>query len=125
VNKEFVESIGAIRQESLGMLKNLRAVKGENYARVVHSIILADQINSIGDMFVDSTEDKTKDLAKALTDAQMNMIALIMKYFFRSSQLTEGQIEEAFSDASRMQKLAHSLVDKAKSMSEEGKVMGA
>lgn len=124
MNKEFIESIGSIRQESIGMLKNVRAVKGENYARVVHSIILADQIDMISGAFVAGADEESKELAEQISGVQLKMLALIMQYFIRSTGFSEEQIEEAFRDAEQIQKNTNSLVSQAKDMADNGQVMG-
>lgn len=125
MNEQFIESMVNIREESLGMIKTLRAVKGENHARLVHAIILADQIDNIGNVFSSSASQETRPTAEALRQAQMNMVALIMKYLFRATQFSDSQISEAFADAERIQKSTYSLVETAGALSDQGKVMGS
>lgn len=124
MTEEFFKSSEAIRQESIGMIKTLRAVKGENYARLVHSIILADQVEHVSNIFVESTTPDTRDLAKALAKAQMNMVSQIMTYYTRCTQFSEDQIAEAFKDANLIQDSTYDLLAKANDMSKSGKVMG-
>lgn len=124
MNQEFIKSADAIRKESMDMIKTLRAVKGENYARLVHSVIMADQIESIGNIFVDSASEETKEIATYLVHAQMSMIAQIVKYYTRSTQFTDEQVAEAFKDAELVQKNTFDLLERAKELSESGKVIG-
>lgn len=124
MNQEFIKSADHIRKESMDMIKTLRAVKGEHYARLVHSVIMADQIESIGNIFVDSASDETKEIATYLIHAQMNMVAQIVKYYTKSSQFTEDQISEAFKDAELVQKNTFDLLQRAKELSDLGKVIG-
>lgn len=124
MNQEFIKSADTIRKESMDMIKTLRAVKGENYARLVHSVIMADQIESIGNIFVDSSSEETKEMATYLVHAQMNMLAQIVKYYTRATQFTDEQVAEAFKDAELVQKNTFELLERAKELSESGKVIG-
>lgn len=124
MNKEFIQSADVIRKESMGMIKTLSAVKGENYARLVHTVIMADQIETIGNIFIDSASDDTKELAAHLVRAQMSMVAQIIKYYTRSTQFSDKQIEEAFKDSDLVQKSTFELLQKAKDLSDSGKVIG-
>lgn len=124
MNEEFLKSIDNIREESFAMLKSIRAVRGESYSRLVHSIILADQIETACEVFREAADDRSKDIADHLAKAQMNMVGQIMKYFVRSTGYTDEQIAEAFADAKRIQGSTYELIDKAHSMSQSGQVMG-
>ena len=121
---EFFKSVDAIRGVSIDMLKNLRAVKGENYARLVHAIILTDSIVNIGETFVKAASDETKPAAEMLSGAQEKMAALIMQYFIRSTGFSEQQVEEAFKDAERLLGTASGLINTAVQMAESGQSMG-
>lgn len=124
MNEEFLKSIDNIREESFAMLKSIRAVRGESYARLVHSIILADQIESACDVFRKAADGGSSELADHLVKAQMNMVGQIMKYFIRSTGYTDEQIAEAFADSQRIQNSTYELIDKAHGMSQSGQVMG-
>lgn len=124
MNEAFLKSVASIRHESIGMLKNLRSVKGDDYARLVHAIILADQIESVSTIFVESTTPESRELAQALATAQINMVAQIMNYFTRCTQFSDESLADAFNDAGLFQRKANDLISKAKDMSESGKVMG-
>ena len=124
MNEPFAKSVKNIRAESLGMIKNLRSVKGEAHARAVHSIILADQIDNVTGVFMRSSSQESRQFAENLGRTQMNMVALIMKYLFRSLSLTDQQIEDAFRDAERIQRNTESLINTADELSGEGKVVG-
>lgn len=124
MNEQFLQSIDNIREESFAMLKSLRAVRGESYSRLVHAIILADQIESASSVFVDASDEDSKEIAEHLAKTQSNMVGQIMKYFIRATQYTDEQIVEAFADAKRIQGSTYELIDKAKTMSNSGQVMG-
>ena len=124
MTEEFFKSTEVIREESIGMIKTLRAIRGEHYARLVHSIILADQIEHISNIFVESTTPETRELAHTLSKAQMNMVAQIMAYYTRCTQFSEEQIAEALADADRIQRSTYDLLTKADDLSKSGKVMG-
>lgn len=124
MNKEFIQSADVIRKESMDMIKTLSAVKGENYARLVHTVIMADQIETIGNIFIDSASDDTKEVAAHLVHAQMGMVAQIIRYYTRSTQFSDKQIEDAFKDSDLVQKSAFELLQKAKDLSDSGKVIG-
>jgi len=124
MTEEFFKSTQAIREESIGMIKTLRAVRGENYARLVHSIILADQIENVTNIFVESTTPETRELAQGISKAQMSMVAQIMTYYTRCTQFSKEQIAEAIADADRIQRSTYDLISKADDLSKAGKVMG-
>jgi len=124
VNEEFIKSVGNIRTTSHDMLKNLRAVKGENYTRVVHAIILSDQLDSVLEVFSASAVGGSQNLAEEISTAGSKMITRIMDYYIKATGLTEQQIKEAFEDATRIQNNTTGLVRKAREMSERGQVMG-
>ena len=124
MNEEFLKSIDNIREDSFDMLKSIRAVRGESYSRLVHSVILADQIGSVCEVFRKASGGGSSELADHLVKVQMNMVGQIMKYFIRSTGYTDEQIAEAFADAKRIQNSAYELIDKAHSMSQSGQVMG-
>ena len=124
MNEEFLKSVGNIRQVSLDMLKNLRAVRGENYARVVHSIILCDQIDLIIEVFQRGATEGSKEMADSMQDAASKMLTRVMEYYIRSTGFSEAQVKEAFEEADRIQRTAEDLVSKAADMADQGQVMG-
>ena len=124
MNEEFIKSLSNVREESLGMIKTLRAVRGENHARLVHAVILADQIDGIANTFAKAASEQSEDIAEHLRRAQMNMVALIMKYLIRSTGMTDEQVSAAFADAELVQKNTMNLVEAAATLSDQGKVMG-
>lgn len=121
---KFFSSVGAIRKESFDMLKNLRAIKGENYARLVHSIILTDQMVQISEVFAQCATEESADTARELSTAQESMITKIMDYYIRSIGFSEAQIAEAFADAKRLMGITYDLVDRASELAKQGHVMG-
>lgn len=124
MNEQFLKSVDNIREESFSMLKSLRAVRGESYSRLVHSIILADQIETACHVFGEAADESSKEIADHLTKAQMNMVGQIMKYYIRATGYTDEQVAEAFADAHRIQGSTYELIDKAQTMSQSGQVMG-
>jgi hypothetical protein len=124
MNESFLKSVGNIRTESFDMLANVRSVRGEMYARLVHAVILSDNIQNAAHFFCDTASEESKELANYICKAQMNMVGQIMKYYIKSSGFTEEQMCEVFADAQRIQESASELIDKARVMSESGKVMG-
>lgn len=116
---EFYKSLGNIKAESMAMLKTLRAVRGENYARIVHSIILADQIDQAAEVIREVTKEDI------LSSAVSAMSAKIMDYYLRSSGFSEADIKSAFEDAQRIMTMTYELVDKASTLAKQGHVMGA
>jgi len=124
VNEEFFQSVGNIREVSMDMLKSVRAVKGENYARVVHAIILCDQVDGVLDVFEQGADEATKPVAEYLHTAGGNMIGRIMDYLIRASSLSEAQVKEAFEDANRIQQNTYNLVSRAHDLADQGRVMG-
>jgi hypothetical protein len=124
MNESFLKSVGNIRTESFDMLANVRAVRGEAYARLVHAVILADNIQNAAQFFCDTAASESKELADYIRIAQMNMVGQIMKYYVKSTEFTDEQMLDVFSDALRIQESASDLIDKARVMSESGKVMG-
>lgn len=124
MSDKFFSSVGAIRDESLDMLKNLRAIKGENYARLVHSIILTDQMVQIGEVFRESASEESADLAKYLSETQESMITKVMEYYMRSTGFSDAQIKDAFEDAERLMGVTYGLIDRASTMAKQGQVMG-
>jgi hypothetical protein len=124
MNESFLKSVGNIRTESFDMLANVRAVRGEMHARLVHAVILADNIQNAAQFFCDTANEESKELADYIRIAQMNMVGQIMKYYVKSTEFTDEQMLDVFSDALRIQESASDLIDKARVMSESGKVMG-
>jgi hypothetical protein len=124
MNAEFFESIGHIRSEALGMVKNLQAVRGEGYGRVVHSIILMRQISEITGIFAECAQEIPEDARELLGSSQINMVSQIAQYLVRSTDMTEQDLRDAFADAERIQKTMSQLVESASRLSEAGKVVG-
>lgn len=119
MSDEFFTSLGHIRSESMSMLKNLKAVRGESYARLVHSIILADQIDQVSQTVGEISKEPI------LTTALSNMIAKIMDNYMRSSTFNDEELKEAMQDAVRIMNMTYELVDKASALAKQGHVMGA
>lgn len=125
MSDEFFSSVETVREVSIDMLKNIRAVKGENYARLVHSMILADQIDHIFDVFRESAADgSSAQLANFLTDHGSKMTSRIMQYYIRSTGFSDEQVKEAFKDADLLQKNSMQLLQTASKLAEDGKTMG-
>lgn len=124
MSDQFFKSVDAIRVESFDMLKSLRAIKGENYARLVHAMILTDQIIDIGHTFADHAVGNSNEMANLLRDTQEAMMTKVMEYFIRSTGFSEAQIREAFLDAKRVMDTTLNLVETAAEMAQNGKSMG-
>lgn len=124
MSDEFFKSVDAIRVESFDMLKSLRAIKGENYARLVHAIILTEQIVGIGETFAKGASESSKPAADLLRNTQEKMATLVMEYFVRSTGFSDQQVKEAFTDAERVVNTTMGLVERAAELAQDGKVMG-
>jgi hypothetical protein len=124
MNAEFLESLVHIRSEALGMIKNLQAVRGEGYGRVVHSIILMRQISEITGIFAGCAQEIPEDAREILGTSQINMVSMIAQYLVRSTDMTEQDLRDAFADAELIQKTTSQLVQSAGQLSEAGKVVG-
>lgn len=124
MSDQFFKSVDAIRVESFDMLKSLRAIKGENYARLVHAMILTDQIMEIGHTFADGASDSSRKTADLLRNTQEAMMTKVMEYYIRSAGFSAEQIREAFLDAKRVMDTTLNLVEKAAELAEDGKTMG-
>jgi len=122
--QKFMDSIGVIRGESMDMLKNLRAVRGENYARFVHSIILGDQIVNITEAFSRGVKREYAATAELMVKQQESMMGLVMEYYMRSTSLSEKEIDDAFKDATILRSTMNGLVEKAAFMANNGQSMG-
>lgn len=118
MSDEFFESLGNIKTESMAMLKNLKAVRGESYARLVHSIILAEQIDQVGAVIYEISKQPV------LSEAVSNMISKIMDYYMRSTGFSQAELESAVEDATRIMSMTYGLVEKASVMAEQGQVLG-
>lgn len=124
MSNEFFESVGNIRTVSIDALKTIRAVRGEHYARLVHSVILCNQIDSVLKMFAESCDPQARELGDALANQASSMMTKVMQYYMRSSQFTQAQLEEVFKDAETLQNNASDLLKVASDMAERGQVMG-
>lgn len=124
MSDQFFKSVEAIRVESFDMLKSLRAIKGENYARLVHAMILTDQIIEIGHTFARGAVGSSEQAAKLLRDTQEAMMTKVMEYYIRSTGFSEAQIKDAFLDAKRVMDVTCDLVEKAAEMAQNGQSMG-
>lgn len=124
MNEQFMDSLKAVREESFGMLDNLKAVKGELYTRLVHAVILADQISGSAELLRNPEIIQDAEVLDALLRAQDKMLTIIMNNYINDSGLDDDLIASAMKDADRIGQSTSELLETAYDLSLQGRRIG-
>lgn len=124
MNDPMLKSVNSIKEVSLGMIHNIRAVKGAAYANVMHTVLLIENLDHMIDSFAQSVEEPDKELADQMYKAGSQMLAQVMTYMVNNSGLSKERVTEVFKEARRIQEYSFQMLEKAAEMSEQGKAMG-
>ena len=119
MNDQTIKNMRAVRAEALGMIRNLAAIKGDTYSRVAHTAILIDSIDDALEMLVVASDNSP--VSNMIAESASNMLVQMMKLMVVQAGLDEEQFAEALHDADRIIRNAHSLVETAQKLSDEGK----
>lgn len=124
MNDPMLKSVNSIKEVSLGMIHNIRAIKGPAFANVAHTALLIESLDHMLDSFTESVDEPDKELAGQMYKAGSQMLAQVMTYMINSSGLSREQVTEAFKEAQRIQEYSLQMLNKAAELSEQGKAMG-
>lgn len=124
MREAIAKNLKSVRVEALGMLANIKAVRGQKYHDAVHYLLVSTQAaETVSHLHAMACEVES-DVAKILAFAASENLSRAATIALESMGLSEGEIEECLADAKRINESTYSLIESAIDAGKSGSSFG-
>ena len=121
----FIENLKDIRTDALDMLKTLEAVKGKQFALVVHSLLMSHQIADIQHILLLLAMNDPDPAKIAAAQESMTMcVSQLLSNVSRAANIDEATLKEAIGQAESMSDKFQGLIHQALRAEQTGTAFG-
>lgn len=123
--ENLIENLKEIRVDALDMLKTIEAVKGKEFALMVHSMLMAHQIADIQHLLL-SIAITNPDHAKlnAVRESMMMCVSQLLSNVGRAAGIEGEQLHEVIAQADAMTDKFQGLIQQAVKAEQQGTAFG-
>lgn len=124
MNEQLLKNVDAIREEAMGMIDNLSAVKGESYSEYVRLLLNVHQSANVIAMLCEIAREFDEDMAAKMAGISEVLLTQVAISASALGKFSQQQSNEAIKEAERMRDWVDGMSERAIKSAQEGGSFG-